>query len=147
MSLTKAQREILKILKEVPGTAIVDSSYRAPKLLKDGQPIRTVNNSIFHAIRPWLQVDKDRRYFYTFREDAEISDAWLQQEQLRVKREQDESIRQLREAEKLVGAEKEARFERIRQLLSGNGIEFVNHGSSLAFTFEGKNFSIRQWGE
>lgn len=77
MTLTKVQREILTILKNVPNTQIVNPTYRAAYLEKDGERIKTVTYPNFNAIEPYLKpIERIRNYRYIFDPEAEISDEW-----------------------------------------------------------------------
>lgn len=77
MALTKAQKEILTILKDLPNTQVVNPSYRAAYLEKGGERIRTLNSTIFDAIEPYLKsLETKGWHCYIFDPEAEISDEW-----------------------------------------------------------------------
>lgn len=97
MSLTKVQKEILTILRDVPNTQIINPSYRAAYLEKDGTRIKTVTYPNFNAIEPYLKPTENERirnYRFIFDPAAEISNEWPAKKR--------EIENQRREAEKAV---------------------------------------------
>lgn len=98
--LTKAQREILIILRDIPNTEIVNPSYRAAYLEKDGGRVKTITEPNFEAIQPWLN-SKDSTGYYRFIFDpaAEISDDWPARK-LAKDRQEREARRQAEQARK-----------------------------------------------
>lgn len=95
MILTKTQREILTILKNLPNTQIVNPAYRAAYLEKDGERVKTLNSTIFDAIEPYLKTINTTNYHrFIFNPDAEITDEWPAKKR--------EMERQRREAEQAV---------------------------------------------
>ena len=77
MALTKAQIEILTILKDTPNTQIINPTYRAAYLTKDGERIKTITYPSFIAIKPYLKtVDGRGCDRFVFDPEAEISDDW-----------------------------------------------------------------------
>lgn len=80
--LTKAQKELLLILKEKPNYRIQNPSWAAPRLVDGGfQKIKIVNTPLFESIRPWLKLDDKKSnlsngYVFGFDLEAEITPDW-----------------------------------------------------------------------
>lgn len=108
MTLTKAQREILIILRDIPNTKIVNPTYRGAYLAKDGERIRAVNSTIFDAIDPYLKlVGGSVPRCFIFDPEAEISDEWPARKR-ELERQRSEAAKAERQAAAKVEADKAA---------------------------------------
>lgn len=108
MTLTKVQKEILTILKNVPGTQVVNPAYRASYLEKDGERIKIINSPNFDVIEPYLKsVEAKGHYRYIFDPEAEITDEWPARKR-EIKNERREAEKAVEQAQVKAEADKAA---------------------------------------
>lgn len=108
MTITKAQREILTILRDIPNTQIVNLSYRAAYLEKDSVRIKTVNYPNFNAIYDYLKkLDGRGSDVYIFNPEAEISDEWPARKRA-IENQQREAQKAIKQAQARAEADKAA---------------------------------------
>lgn len=108
--LTKTQKEILTILRDIPNTEIVNPTYRAAYLERDGGRVKTINSTNFYAINPYLKIKETsggRAYRYIFDPEATITDDWPV-----VKRERNQQAREAKQQ-----AERERKDAEIQKAL------------------------------
>ena len=144
MALTSKQREVLNILRTT-GAVLITPRYRAAYISVGGNSLRTVNATLMRGIEPFLTRFDDRSYAFKIKDEAEISDSWLEKELARIEYERSEKIREYNESVTNQATEKRARILRLKEVLEATGLGFSDTGEHLSFEFEGKGFSIRQW--
>lgn len=148
--LTRVQKEILTTLRDVPGAKIVSIWRGGYELVFPGiSKGRAIQWSSFLFLKTWLNPvtrERGKNDYYTFRQDAEISDAWRAQE---IERQRVEAQQKQDERERKKEEEYQALVRRLRNVFTAiERGEIDNRGIELGYTLRfkcgGKWYSLSE---
>lgn len=144
--LTKVQKEILTTLRDNPEARIKEEYDHVYRLYIGDKRERTLIWNTWLFLKIWLKIDEKRdrfdRTLYTFKEGAEITDAWRSQEierqRVEIKRKQEEDERIKEQVEHELKTRVRDAFAAIKR----GEIDTIEYGYRVRFEHNGKWYNL-----